>query len=252
MSHPLSFQPLKLCQVPGSALSSARQLNQHRAAGCLAQDQRFWGGTRPSPHLGYAALNAPHGTELCSCRRDLATLHGVEASVTSFLTPEVRIVAHVALTIEAFEYHREPIDERRSAGRMRGTQSMLQVIGACKPVSRLPRGDCSDQHCCPERTWCVVAFSMFDYCTMYTPHQPWPGRRSLLSTAGSGLTYGLTVAFFHNNVRYTHATSRRRSLDIATCQWQCGGLLVCRAPWHDATISRIMTYDVRAYYVASD
>ena len=46
---------------------------------------------------------------------------------------------------------------------MRGTQSMLQVIGACKPVSRLARGDCSDQHCCPERAWCVVALSMFEY-----------------------------------------------------------------------------------------
>ena len=55
------------------------------------------------------------------------------------------------------------IDKRRSAGRMRGTQSMLQVIGACKPVSRLARGDCSDQHCCPERAWCVVALSMFEY-----------------------------------------------------------------------------------------
>ena len=66
---------------------------------------------------------------------------------------------------------------------MRGTQSMLQVIGACKPVSRLARGDCSEQHCCPERAWCVVALSIIAcLSTMYTPSAM---ARSPLSTAGS-------------------------------------------------------------------
>ena len=51
----------------------------------------------------------------------------------------------------------------RSVGRMRGTQSMLWVIGARKPVSRLPRGDCSDQHCGPERAWCGGPLSIVEY-----------------------------------------------------------------------------------------
>ena len=53
--------------------------------------------------------------------------------------------------------------KRRSAGRMRGTQSMLGVIGARKPVSRLPRGDCSDQHCGLERAWCGGPLSIVEY-----------------------------------------------------------------------------------------
>ena len=38
------------------------------------------------------------------------------------------------------------IVNRRSAGRERGTQSMLVLTVARKPVARLPRGECSDQH----------------------------------------------------------------------------------------------------------
>ena len=55
------------------------------------------------------------------------------------------------------------VNNPRSAGRVEGPYSMLQVIGVRKPVSRLPRGDCSDQHCCPERAWCAVALSMLEY-----------------------------------------------------------------------------------------
>ena len=40
-------------------------------------------------------------------------------------------------------------ESARSAGRVEGTQSMLGLIGVRKFVCRLPRGDCSDQHCGP-------------------------------------------------------------------------------------------------------
>ena len=52
-----------------------------------------------------------------------------------------------------------PSDHPSHGYAMRVHGSMLQVIGVRKPVSRLPRGDCSDQHCCPERAWCAVALS---------------------------------------------------------------------------------------------
>ena len=55
------------------------------------------------------------------------------------------------------------VNNPRSAGRVEGTQSMLGLIGAHKPVSRLPRGDCSDQHCGPERASCVGLLRMFEY-----------------------------------------------------------------------------------------
>ena len=52
-----------------------------------------------------------------------------------------------------------PVVNQRSVGRVEGTESMLGLIGVRKPVSRLPRGDCTlqrqrpalNQHCCPER-----------------------------------------------------------------------------------------------------
>ena len=46
---------------------------------------------------------------------------------------------------------------------MPGPQSMLLTIGVRKPVSRLLRGDCSDQHCGPERAWWVGQLGMLEY-----------------------------------------------------------------------------------------
>ena len=73
---------------------------------------------------------------------------------------------------------------QRSAGRLPGLYSMLGVIGARKPVSRLPRGDCSDQYCGPERALCVGPLRMFEYYTYSISHgqesacggQVWPHR----------------------------------------------------------------------------
>ena len=56
-----------------------------------------------------------------------------------------------------------PSDHPSHGYAMRVHGSMLQVIGVRKPVSRLLRGDCSDQHCGPERASCVGLLRMFEY-----------------------------------------------------------------------------------------
>ena len=89
----------------------------------------------------------------------------------------------------------------RSAGRVEGTQSMLGLIGVRKPVSRLPRGDCSDQHCCPERAWCAVALSMFEYYV----YSICPGQES--ACGGRVQPHRLAVSVLNNHDQMTHATS---------------------------------------------
>jgi len=84
---------------------------------------------------------------------------------------------------------------------MRVHGSMLQVIGVRKPVSRLLRGDCSDQHCGPERAWWVGQLGMLEYYIYSINH----GQES--ACGGRVRTHGLTVAFLHKHVRYTRATS---------------------------------------------
>ena len=91
----------------------------------------------------------------------------------------------------------------RSVGRMRGTQSMLWVIGARKPVSRLPRGDCSDQHCGPERAWCGGPLSIVEYYAYSISH----GQES--ACGGRVRPHGLAVSVLNIHVRMTHATSLR-------------------------------------------
>ena len=67
---------------------------------------------------------------------------------------------------------------------------MLQVIGVRKPVSRLPRGDCSDQHCGPERAWCVGPLRMFEYYAYSISH----GQES--ACGGRVRPHGLAVSVF--------------------------------------------------------
>ena len=95
----------------------------------------------------------------------------------------------------------------RSAGRVEGTQSMLGLIGddVRKLVCRLPRGDCSDQHCGPEaeRALCVGLLCMFEYYPYSMQSAPYVSDcfvcsstiltpsamdRSPLAAAGFGLT----------------------------------------------------------------
>ena len=85
---------------------------------------------------------------------------------------------------------------------MRVHGSMLQVIAVRKPVSRLLRGDCSDQHCGPERAWWVGQLGMLEYYYIYSINH---GQESACD--GRVRTHGLTVAFLYNHVRMTHATS---------------------------------------------
>ena len=84
---------------------------------------------------------------------------------------------------------------------MRVHGSMLQVIGVREPVSRLPRGDCSDQHCCPERAWCAVALSMFEYYV----YSICPGQES--ACGGRVQPHRLAVSVLNNHDQMTHATS---------------------------------------------
>ena len=70
---------------------------------------------------------------------------------------------------------------------MRVHGSMLLVIGVRKPVSRLPRADCSDQHCGPERAWCNGPLSIVEYYA-YSIITPSAMAKSLLAAAESGLT----------------------------------------------------------------
>ena len=86
------------------------------------------------------------------------------------------------------------VNNPRSAGRVEGTQSMLQVIGVRKPVSRLLKGDCSDQHCGPERAWWVGQLGMLEYYVYSINH----GQES--ACGGRVRTHGLTVAFLYNHV----------------------------------------------------
>ena len=89
----------------------------------------------------------------------------------------------------------------RSAGRLPGLYSMLGVIGARKPVSRLPRGDCSDQYCGPERALCVGPLRMFEYYTYSISH----GQES--ACGGRVRPHRLAVSVLNNHVRMTHTTS---------------------------------------------
>ena len=73
---------------------------------------------------------------------------------------------------------------------------MLGLIGVRKPVSRLLRGNCSDQHCGPERAWWVGQLGMLEY-YIYTPSTM---ARSPLACGGQVRTHGLTVAFLYNHV----------------------------------------------------
>ena len=86
------------------------------------------------------------------------------------------------------------VNNPRSAGRVEGPYSMLQVIGVRKPVSRLPRGDCSDQHCCPERAWCALALSMLEYYVYSISH----GQES--ACGGRIRPHGLAVSVLNNHV----------------------------------------------------
>ena len=47
---------------------------------------------------------------------------------------------------------------------------MLGLIGVRKLVCRLPRGDCSDQHCGPERASCVGLLRIFEYYAYFISH----------------------------------------------------------------------------------
>ena len=84
---------------------------------------------------------------------------------------------------------------------MHGTQSMRQVIGACNPQSAnlslafREVTAATSTSCCPERAWCVVALSMFEYYVYSINH----GQESALD--GRVRTHGLTVEFLHNHVR---------------------------------------------------
>ena len=65
---------------------------------------------------------------------------------------------------------------------------MLGLIGVRKLVCRLPRGDCSDQHCGPERAMCVGLLRMFDYYAYPYSISHGQDARSPLAAAGFGLT----------------------------------------------------------------
>ena len=82
----------------------------------------------------------------------------------------------------------------RSAGRVEGTQSMLGLIGVRKFVCRLPRGDCSDQYCGPERALCVGPLRMFEYYTYSISH----GQES--ACGGRIRPHGLAVSVLNNHV----------------------------------------------------
>ena len=100
-----------------------------------------------------------------------------------------------------------PINNPRSAGRKRGTQSMLLVTVVRKPVTRLPRGDCSDQHRGPERAWCVVPLSVFEYYAYSINH----GQES--ACGGRIQPHGLAVSVLNIHERTTHTTSPSGSGD---------------------------------------
>ena len=115
------------------------------------------------------------------CTMDVSVSSMCDSTTTSFQLVNndddcviVQSAEHAARTLLSFRTCRvvdggtqcmplsAAVNNPRSAGRVEGPYSMLQVIGVRKPVSRLPRGDCSDQHCCPERAWCAVALSMLE------------------------------------------------------------------------------------------
>ena len=75
-----------------------------------------------------------------------------------------------------------PSDNPSHGYAMRVHGSMLQVIGVRKPVSCLPRADCSDQHRVPERARHVSDRFVFRMLTSSVM------ARSLLAAAGFGLT----------------------------------------------------------------
>ena len=82
---------------------------------------------------------------------------------------------------------------QRSAGRLPGLYSMLGVIGARKPVSRLPRGDCSDQYCGPERALYVGPLCMFEYYTYSISHD------QESACGGRDRPHGLAVSVLNNH-----------------------------------------------------
>ena len=77
---------------------------------------------------------------------------------------------------------------------------MLGLISVRKLVCRLPRGDCSDQHCGPERALCVGLLRMFEYYAYFISH----GQES--ACGGRVRPHGLAVSAFklllNNHVPY--------------------------------------------------
>ena len=67
---------------------------------------------------------------------------------------------------------------------------MLGLISVRKLVCRLPRGDCSDQHCGPERALCVGLLRMFEYYAYFISH----GQES--ACGGRVRPHGLAVSAF--------------------------------------------------------
>ena len=96
-----------------------------------------------------------------------------------------------------------PSDNPSHGYAMRVHGSMLQVIGVRKPVSRLPRADCSDQHCGPERAWCngPLSNSIVEYYAYSISH----GQES--ACGGRIRPHGLAVSVLNNHEQMTHATS---------------------------------------------
>ena len=86
-----------------------------------------------------------------------------------------------------------PSDHPSHGYAMRVHGSMLQVIGVRKPVSRLPRADCSDQHCGPERAWCNGPLSIVEYHAFSISH----GQES--ACGGRIRPHGLAVSVLNNH-----------------------------------------------------
>ena len=86
-----------------------------------------------------------------------------------------------------------PSDNPSHGYAMRVHGSMLQVIGVRKPVSRLPRADCGDQHRGPERAWCNGPLGTVEYDAYSISH----GQES--ACGGRIRPHGLAVSVLNNH-----------------------------------------------------